>query len=329
MNEYKGESLCPRKKEIMPNLSRSFHRNKPLWIIGITIVSIVAVVAIALGVYALSPSGKASYQAVEVPESSQELTEVPEAPIGRLDEPDDPYIGVDMLGQPVATVDDTDTEVDGETGESGNSEVSAQNSNGSPGDPGAPGAVGGNPGGGGESGNEANTRTVYGNIQERTQAMNQVSNIGTRFKIDSVGLDVPLGALTMVDNVVEPTNFSSVFQIRNLGVPYTNTTEGTTYLATHALDVQPEGNLLSYTPGGLAPGNFFFNTADGESTLNQGDEIVVGDRTFAVTGHERIGKGVISQDQELWDSSIPNRLVILLCQPDSNDNHVVYATPVS
>ena len=288
----------------MSTLSRNFKRNKPLWIFITAIISIIAIIAIGIGGYMLSPAGKASYQAVEVPSLSKELTDVPEAPVGRLDAPDDEHIGVDMLGQTVATV-DTDTSVD-------NNEEQP-----------APGAE--SPGG---NTDDSTSSRIYSNIRERTQAMNQVSNLGERFKIDSVGLDVPLGAITMVDDVVEPTNFTSVFQIRNLGVPYTNPAEGTTYLATHALDVQPEGNMFSYTPGGLAPGNFFFDSTTGESTLNEGDEITVGDRTFAVTGSERIGKGMISKNKELWDSSIPNRLVILLCQPDSNDNHVVYASPI-
>ena len=288
----------------MSTLSRNFKRNKPLWIFITAIISIIAIVAIGIGGYMLSPAGKASYQAVEVPSLSKELTDVPEAPVGRLDAPDDEHIGVDMLGQTVATV-DTDTSVDN------NEEQPAPGSE-------SPGA----------NTDDSTSSRIYNNIRERTQAMNQVSNLGERFKIDSVGLDVPLGAITMVDDVVEPTNFTSVFQIRNLGVPYTNPAEGTTYLATHALDVQPEGNMFNYTPGGLAPGNFFFDSTTGESTLNEGDEIVVGDRTFAVTGSERIGKGMISKNKELWDSSIPNRLVILLCQPDSNDNHVVYASPV-
>lgn len=288
----------------MSTLSRNFKRNKPLWIFITAIISIIAIVAIGIGGYILSPAGKASYQAVEVPSLSKELTDIPEAPVGRLDAPDDEHIGVDMLGQTVATV-DTDTSVDS------NEEQPA---------PGAESPVGNT--------DDSTSSRIYSNIRERTQAMNQVSNLGERFKIDSVGLDVPLGAITMVDDAVEPTNFTSVFQIRNLGVPYTNPAEGTTYLATHALDVEPDGNMFNYTPGGIAPGNFFFDSTTGESTLNEGDEIVVGDRTFAVTGSERIGKGMISQNKELWDSSIQNRLVILLCQPDSNDNHVVYASPV-
>lgn len=278
------------------SLSREWGRNKTLRVVVITIISIITAISIALGVFLLTPAGQSSYKAVEVPELSSELTYVEEPPVGQLDVPDAPYIQVDMLGQPVAPPNE-------ESAPDGAVQPPVRD-------------------------DQEGSAPAPGSVEDRTRAMNQVSNIGTRFSIPSVGLDVPLGELTVVDDVIEPTNFTSVFAIRNMGVPYTETHRGTAYLATHALDVRPEGNVLSYSPGGLAPGNFFFDTTNDTMKVAEGAEIIVGDRKFAVTGSERIGKGVIAHEQELWNHNVPNRLVILLCHPDSNDNHVVYAQPI-
>lgn len=283
------------------SLRRELSRNKTLRVILISIVSIIAAIAVLLGAFLLTPSGQSSYRAVEIPELSTDLTYVEEPPVGQLDAPDAPHIQVDMLGQPVAPPNENETPEGA-----------------------VPPPV--------EQQDNTNTNQLPepapGSVEERTRAMNQVSNIGIRFGIPSVGLDVPLGEMTVVDDVIEPTNFTSVFAVRNMGVPYTETHTGTTYLATHALDVRPDGNILSYSPGGLAPGNFFFDTETDTMRVNEGSEITIGDHRFAVTGSERIGKGVIAKEKELWDESIPNRLVILLCHPDSNDNHVVYARPI-
>ena len=85
------------------------------------------------------------------------------------------------------------------------------------------------------------------------------------------------------------------------------------YLATHTLD------------DGIAPGNFLLNK-DRSFRVKAGDTIEVAGKKFTITKTERAGKGLVTQDEQLWDKSKPG-LVLLLCVTDSNDNGIVYAEP--
>lgn len=155
------------------------------------------------------------------------------------------------------------------------------------------------------------------------EEMNQVSNIGIRFSVPSVGLDVPYGMVDEVDGVIRPTNFTSAFGVRNRGVPYNETNRGTAYVAVHALDDDGNGNL-----SGLAPGNWLIDGVSRQSRLKGGEIIKIGNEEFRVESNTRLGKGLISRDKEIWDDSIKDRLIIISCFPSSSDNQIFVANKI-
>ena len=150
--------------------------------------------------------------------------------------------------------------------------------------------------------------------------MKQISNTGKRVKIPSLNADFALGSLVDPKNgkAVEPTNFTSVFWIKNRGVKYDKTSQGTSYLAAHALDTTPDGRALS----GLAPGNWLYDPVTRESKLNPGDIIEVGGVKFKFEKSHRAGKGLIARDKDIWNEKKPNRLVFITCMQSSNDNYI-------
>lgn len=155
------------------------------------------------------------------------------------------------------------------------------------------------------------------------EEMNQVSNIGVRFQVPSVGLDVPYGMIDEVDGVIRPTNFTSAFGVRNRGVPYNETDRGTAYVALHALDDDGNGNL-----SGLAPGNWLIDGVSRQPRLANGEIIKIGNDEFRVESNERLGKGLISRNKEIWDDSITDRIVLITCFPSSADNQIFVAYKV-
>jgi hypothetical protein len=125
-----------------------------------------------------------------------------------------------------------------------------------------------------------------------------------RVTLDAVGLDVPLGAMTMVDDTVNPPGYDAVYWVRNLGVGLDQPADGTLYLATHALDA-----------GGLAPGNYL-------TDVPLGSVLRVGPLAYRVTETRTVPKAEIGGDTGIWANS-PSRVVLLTCQPGSRDNRVV------
>ena len=177
----------------------------------------------------------------------------------------------------------------------------------------------GNNGGNNSSKPSSKNKTTTTTIKPPSaKEMRQVSNTGVEFSIPSVGLYTPLGSLQEVRGIIRPTNFNNVFQITNRGVAYDKTREGTTYLAAHTLDADQ-------TAGGLAPGNFIIDASSKQPKIKNGDKINVGNETFSVTELKREGKGLISNDANIWDASVKDRLVLILCWPNSNDNYVIVA----
>lgn len=144
--------------------------------------------------------------------------------------------------------------------------------------------------------------------------MTQIPNIGKRFKIPSVGLDVTLGKVNEVNGIIRPTNYTSVFYVANKGVPYNMTNKGTTYIVTHALD-----------KGGVAPGNFLVDSYKRVARVKKGTPVYAGDKKFTVMKSFRAGKSLISKNSKIWDSHIKGRMVIITCFPNSNDNQVIIA----
>lgn len=287
--------------------------------LGIAAGVILVIAALITGFLFFTQSGKdtrneaaVAFQPVEVPEDSRELSRVPTAPVNKPDEDNDPYLNRDMLGQRISD-DPIEIEIPLEEDNSGG-ETSGNNKEKKDKDK-PQGNNGGNNSSKPSSKNKTTTTTIK---PPSAKEMRQVSNTGVEFSIPSVGLYTPLGSLQEVRGIIRPTNFNNVFQITNRGVAYDKTREGTTYLAAHTLDADQ-------TAGGLAPGNFIIDASSKQPKIKNGDKINVGNETFSVTELKREGKGLISNDANIWDASVKDRLVLILCWPNSNDNYVIVA----
>jgi len=126
-------------------------------------------------------------------------------------------------------------------------------------------------------------------------------DMGVRFKIPSVNLNVPLGEVNEVDGVINPPGFSSVYRLRNLGVPLDKAEQGTVYTATHSL-----------RPPGVGPGNYVINVASGTVIVPVGGEIDVGDRVYSMVSYRIINKADLGAQQDLW-ANTPGMLVFITC----------------
>ncbi|MCL2803396.1 MAG: class F sortase [Micrococcales bacterium] len=147
------------------------------------------------------------------------------------------------------------------------------------------------------------------------------SDIGLRFKVPSVRLDVPLGQTAAVKGRIGPPGFTSAYWVSNLGVWVENATEGTVYIAAHSL-----------RHGGWAPGNALFDIETQRSMVLPGDQIVVGDQVYSVTETKIIAKPEVGKTGQLWQNT-PKRLVVFTCLQNrqntaSTDNMVIIGTLV-
>lgn len=145
-----------------------------------------------------------------------------------------------------------------------------------------------------------------------TEGTRQMSNIGSRVELPSLQEDFALGSLEE-HGTINPTNFTSVFWIKNRGVDVHHAPEGTVYLATHALDTATNG---------LSPGNVLYSTETGSPQLDTGDIMVVDGVNFRFTEFRKVDKEAIPQDRNIWDASVENRLVLLTCIANSPYNGV-------
>lgn len=149
--------------------------------------------------------------------------------------------------------------------------------------------------------------------------MDAVDDVGQRFVVPSVRLDVPLGELSSVENTITPPGFTSAYAVRNLGAKVTEPSSGTVFVVTHAI-----------RGGGTAPGNYLFDVKTGASALHPGDVITVAATRYSVTGSEVEAKTELPGDAAVW-ADTPNRLVVITCleKPSgapSTDNLVITAT---
>lgn len=151
--------------------------------------------------------------------------------------------------------------------------------------------------------------------------MDAVADSGARFVVRSVHLNVPLGALSEADATITPPGFTSAYRVRNLGVSLAHADSGTVYVAMHSL-----------RNGAVGPGNSLIDVARGTSTVAPGALIGVGDRTYRVTGWQKIPKTAVPTNAGIW-ANTPGRLVVLTClqipaQTASIDNVVITAALV-
>ena len=145
-----------------------------------------------------------------------------------------------------------------------------------------------------------------------TEGTRQMSNTGSRVLIPSLQADFALGSLEE-HGVINPTNFTSVFWITNRGVDVHHASEGTVYLATHALD---------FTTNGLSPGNILYSSSAGSPQLERGDSMIVDGVDFKFTEFRQVAKKDIPQDHDIWDASKENRLILVTCIANSPNNGV-------
>lgn len=148
--------------------------------------------------------------------------------------------------------------------------------------------------------------------------MHVVADIGERFIVPSVGLNVPLGALNEADGTITPPGFTSAYVVRNLGTSLQSADQGTVFVAMH-----------SVRGGGVGPGNYLINVASGTSRVTRGDTILVGSTTYRVTGWSKESKQTVPSDVALW-ANTPGRLIVLTClqvpaQTESTDNIIITA----
>jgi len=140
------------------------------------------------------------------------------------------------------------------------------------------------------------------------KAADAVPDVGKKFIIESVNLNVPLGEVNEVDGVMNPPGFTSAYLVRNRGVSLDNADQGTVYVVAHAL-----------RPPGVAPGNFVTNLASGTVTVAPGALIQVGDRTYQMVSSEVVAKGDLGSDAALW-ANTPGMLVFVTCMETSVDS---------
>jgi hypothetical protein len=152
-------------------------------------------------------------------------------------------------------------------------------------------------------------------------APTQVPLIGGQFSVPAVGLDVPLTPLSAENGQISPPGYSSAYWITNMGVPLSQSAQGTVFVVMH-----------SVRGGGVAPGNYLTDTGAGTSAVPDGSTIDVAGVAYRVTGWRTILKGGLATDAEVW-ADTPGRLVVITClqYPDgspSTDNMVITASRV-
>lgn len=163
-------------------------------------------------------------------------------------------------------------------------------------------------------------RVTYDDAAPPAAQSSAVPQIGTdRFEVPSVGLDVPLGALTSVDNVIEPPGFTSAYRVRDHGVTPKNASEGTVFVVMHSL-----------RNGAIGPGNYLIDINRHTAKVGLGATIDVDDVEYTVTNTLAIDKPAIAEANSVWENT-PNRLVVITClqRPGggpSKQNIVIEAT---
>ena len=139
-----------------------------------------------------------------------------------------------------------------------------------------------------------------------------------RLEIDSVGLNVPLGSIAY-SSVLEPPTFTAAYWIRNLGVaPGQDASSGTVFVIMHSL-----------RGGGMAPGNYLYDTQTSHPRVALGAQIEVNGEEYTVDGFDHVTKNTLPNQASLW-TSVPGRLVVITCLklPDggpSQENFIMTA----
>ncbi|MEX8034076.1 class F sortase [Microbacterium sp. 20-116] len=122
-----------------------------------------------------------------------------------------------------------------------------------------------------------------------------------RFTAPSVGLDVPLGAMNVVDGVLQPPGFTSAYWVRNLGVSPDRADAGTVFVVMHSL-----------RGGGVGPGNALIDVDAARARIAVGADISVADVHYRVDRTQVVDKTAIGSDADVW-ANTAGRLVVVTC----------------
>ncbi|WP_157417712.1 class F sortase [Nocardioides sp. Iso805N] len=136
------------------------------------------------------------------------------------------------------------------------------------------------------------------NVLTRMRVQNDT---GQRFVAPSVGLNVPLGALTMVDDNITPPGITSAYLVRNLGVQPGRAKDGTVFVVMHSVH-----------GGGIGAGDYLVDLAHGGSALKTGAIIDVGGVRYRVTGSMSLPKTQVPDRSDIW-ADTPGRVVVITC----------------
>jgi len=126
-------------------------------------------------------------------------------------------------------------------------------------------------------------------------------DVGERFKVPSVNLDVPLGSVNQVDNLINPPGYTSVYWVKNMGVSLANAENGTVYVVTHSVRAP-----------GMAPGDFLIDQKTTTVVVPAGAEIDVADRVYKVVSSMTVSKDQLGAQTSLW-AGTPGMLVLITC----------------
>lgn len=121
-----------------------------------------------------------------------------------------------------------------------------------------------------------------------------------RFTAASVGLDVPLGSLDVVDGEVTPPGFQSAYLIRNYGVAPDRAGLGAVYVVMHSL-----------RNGAVGPGNALIDVDQGKARIEVGATITVDNVGYTVTGTKDVRKDELPSS-DVWTAG-SNELVVITC----------------
>lgn len=129
-----------------------------------------------------------------------------------------------------------------------------------------------------------------------------VAATGGRFVAPAQGLDVPLLAMTLSGNIVNPPTLTDAFVLRGSGF-------GTSAGAT------PTIITMHAVRGGVAPGNSFFAGSTDVVVAQVGDRLYVDGAAYSVTHVEILPQAEATAAASIW-GVLPDgdqRLVVLTC----------------
>lgn len=130
--------------------------------------------------------------------------------------------------------------------------------------------------------------------------MDVVADSGLRFAVPALGMDVPMGELSVVRSALTPPGFVQAYRVRNLGVGLDQAPDGTVYVVMHSVN------------RGFAPGNYLFDVASATARVTAGDAMTVGGIDYVVDGSQLIDKTALSTTGALWTDE-PGRVVVITC----------------